>query len=135
VLVAVVLSACANAAPSTSATVSSDTAALQALERPIVRDAKTATTALAANDLATAADGLSRIGQAGVGVLVWLDAHPDFERANQGGTACLRETMTDLGEQAKELPEALRGGSATAEHIAKLRRDLTEAANCIQSSD
>lgn len=118
-----------------SASPASDTATLQAMVQPIVRDAKSTTTALDQGDRSAAADGLTRIGQVGATVLAWLDAHPAFEQANQGGTACLRETMTDLGEQAQDLSAELRAGSASAEQITKLRRDLAEAASCIQSGD
>ena len=130
------LAACAaSPASSTGATANQDVQALRGLEAPVLTAAKTGTTKLAAGDLSGAADQLAIIGTAGKQVLDWLDAHKAFAQANEATTACLRETMTDLGEQAESLVPHLRAGDATTAQISKLRFDLGEAANCIQTGD
>jgi hypothetical protein len=108
---------------------------LRELERPVLAAVKEAITRLATGDTAGAADRLETIGTKGRSILAWLDAHPDFARANAAATGCLRETMTDLGEQAERLAPLLRDGSASPDQLMKLRTDLGEAANCIQTSD
>ena len=64
----------------------------------MLSEVKAATTMLAANDFAGAADKLTAIGHDGRRILDWLDAHATFAKANSAATDCLRETMTDLGE-------------------------------------
>lgn len=132
-LPALLLTACAAGTPTPTAT--SESAQLRALEQSVLGDVKAASTSLAASDLPDAASRLIAIGHGGEQILAWLDAHGAFERANRAGTECLRETMRDLGEQADELPPALRGGSVTSGQLDEVRLDLGEAANCVQSSD
>jgi hypothetical protein len=111
------------------------TSQLRALETPVLRDVKVASSALTANNPSTAGDALERIGRNGRALLDWLDTHPDFVKANRSTTDCLEETMNDLGEQAASLAPALRSGTATTAQTQKLNADLGEAANCIQTSD
>jgi hypothetical protein len=120
---------------SSAATANPDVVALRELQAPVLSAAKTATTKLAAGDLSGAADELAAIGSAGKKILDWLDAHAAFTQANAPTAACLRETMADLGEQAESLVPHLRAGNATTAQISKLRLDLGEAANCIQTGD
>jgi len=115
--------------------VNTDTAALRDLEHPVLSEVKAATTMLAANDFAGAADKLTAIGHDGRKILDWLDAHATFAKANSAATDCLRETMTDLGDQAETLVPHLRAGDATTDQLNKLRLDLGEAGNCVQSGD
>lgn len=133
-LPALLLTACAPAGTSTPTAIS-ESAQLRALEQSVLGDVKAATTSLGASDLPGAASRLIAIGRGGEQILAWLDAHGAFEQANRAGTECLRETMRDLGEQADELPPALRGGSVTLGQLDEVRLDLGEAANCVQSSD
>ena len=136
VLVLILCSACTSpAATVPTASSNTDVAALRDLERPVLSAVKAATTRLAANDLAGAADQLTAIGQDGRKILDWLDAHSTFAKANSAVTDCLRETMTDLGEQAESLVPHLRAGDATTNQLNKLRLDLGEAGNCVQSGD
>ena len=136
VLVLSLCSACGSpASTGPSASRNTDTAALQDLERPVLSEVKAATTRLAANDLAGAADQLTAVGEDGTTILDWLDAHATFAKANSAATDCLRETMTDLGEQAESLVPHLRAGDATTDQLNKLRLDLGEAGNCMQSGD
>ena len=108
---------------------------LRTLETPVLRDVKAASSALIANNPTAAGDALERVGRNGRAILDWLEAHPDFVKANRSTTDCLEETMKDLGEQAEALAPALRSGSATTAQTQKLNADLGEAANCIQTSD
>ena len=135
-LLSALISACA-ASPgeSTAASANQDVPALRELEAPVLSAAKTGTTKLAAGDLSGAGDQLADIEPAGKKILDWLDAHAAFAQANAPTTACLRETMTDLGDQAQSLVPHLRAGDATNAQISKLRFDLGEAANCIQTGD
>ena len=111
------------------------TTQLRALETPVLRDVKAASSALTANNLTGAGDALEQIGRDGSAILDWLEAHSDFVKANRSTTDCLEETMKDLGEQAQNLAPALRAGTATTAQTQKLNADLGEAANCIQTSD
>jgi len=136
VLVLSLSSACGSpASTGPSASQYTDTAALRDLERPVLSEIKAATTRLAASDLAGAADQLTAIGQDGRKILDWLDAHTTFAQANSAATDCLRETMTDLGDQAESLVPHLRASDATTDQLNKVRLDLGEAGNCLQSGD
>ena len=114
---------------------SDPTSELRALEAPVLRALKAASSAFSANNPAAASDALEQIGRDGRAILEWLDAHPDFVKANRSSTECLEETMKDLGEQAETVAPALRAGTATGAQVQKLKADLGEAANCIQASD
>jgi hypothetical protein len=138
VLVLALLPACTT--PTTSQTSSAastdqDVQALRELEASVLTAVKRATTKLAAIDMAGASDHLVPIGPAGKKILDWLDTHPAFANANTATAACLRETMTDLGKQAEVLAPRIRANTATSDQVTKLRADLGEAANCIQSGD
>lgn len=130
VLAALILGSC-----SSTPTGADLTAQLRALETPVLRDVKAASSALTANNLTAAGDALEQIGRNGRAILDWLEAHPDFVKANRSTTNCLEETMKDLGEQAEALAPALRTRTATTAQTQKLNADLGEAANCIQASD
>ena len=134
VLAALVLGGCSPTG-SPAPTGADLTSQLRALETPVLRDVKAASSALTANNPTAAGDALERIGRNGRTILDWLDAHPDFVKANRSTTNCLEETMKDLGEQAEALAPALRSGTATTAQTQKLNADLGEAANCIQASD
>jgi hypothetical protein len=108
---------------------------LRALEAPVLRNVKAASSALATGNQTTAAEALELIGRNGRVILEWLAAHPDFVKANRATTDCLEETMNDLGEQAESVGPALRAGTATEAQLRKLRNDLGETANCIQASE
>ena len=108
---------------------------LRNLEMPVLAAVKRASAKLAANDLPGAGDQLTLIGQDGRKILDWLDTHDAFARANTNTSACLKETMTDLAEQAESLLPHLRVADTTPDQLSKLRLDLGEAANCIQSGD
>jgi hypothetical protein len=136
-LVTMPISACSsvNSVQSSAASINQDIVALRALESPVLRSTKDATSRLLTGDTAAAADALEAIGAGGQKILDWLDAHHGFAIANSAATSCLRETMTDLSEQAERLVPLLRQGGASSDQLTKLRTDLGEAANCIQSSD
>lgn len=138
VLAVLVLDSCSPTSAPTGAPTSpglDPTGQLRALETPVLRDVKAASSALTANNLSAASDALEQIGRDGAAILDWLEAHPDFVKANRSTTDCLEETMKDLGEQAQDLAPALRAGTATTAQTQKLNADLGEAANCIQTSD
>lgn len=109
--------------------------AARTLEGRVLVGIKRTFVLLAADHQRAAAVQLRRTATAERAISNWLRARPSFARVNKGAVGCVIETGERLVLDNARFGAALRTDAITAQASRRLRLDLGEAGNCLQTGD